>query len=90
MVGQDKLDFRVQIVEVDEKPIEDLDDKRRTHVAFLSNDPRLFLNEIDNWAKSKNIRFRQGGWNEKELYFDLPDIFVNFVIEVMHSSIVKE
>jgi hypothetical protein len=31
----------------------------------------------------------RGGWSEKELWFDLPDVFTNFVIEIMHTSIVE-
>lgn len=87
MVGQKDLRFAIQIVEVPEKPIEDLDIKRRTHIAFLSDVPGEVIAKIGRWAQDKGIVFRQGGWSPKEQYFDLPDIFVNFVVEVMHTSI---
>lgn len=90
MVGQARLDFAIQIVEVKDKPIENIEIKRRTHVCFLSDDPQKLLGEIKIWAESKNIKFRQGGWSAREFYFDLPDIFVNFVIEIMHTSIAEE
>ncbi|HEY4509015.1 MAG TPA: hypothetical protein VJC13_01880 [Candidatus Paceibacterota bacterium] len=90
MVGQKQLHFAIQVVEVDEKPIPDLDTKRKTHIAFLSDDPRGVIKKVENWAISKNIKFREGGWSEKECYFDLPDLFVNFVVEIMHTSIEEE
>ncbi len=87
MVGQDQLRFAIQIAQVEDTPITDIDIKKRTHIAFLSDNPQEVINKIETWAKSRNIKFRQGGWSDKERYFDLPDIFVNFVVEVMHSSI---
>ena len=90
MVGQGQLRFAIQIVEYSDAPIQDIEIKRRTHVAFISDDPQGLLNAIKQWAGSKNIQFREGGWSETERYFDLPGIFINFVIEVMHSSIEEE
>jgi hypothetical protein len=87
MVGQDQLRFAIQITQVDDAPISNIEVKKRTHIAFLSDNPQETINIIGNWAKGKNIKFRQGGWSDKERYFDLPDIFVNFVVEVMHTSI---
>ena len=87
MVGQKQLHFVIQIVEVDEKPIAELDTKIKAHIAFITDNPREIIGKVENWAKSKNINFREGGWNEKERYFDLPDLFVNFVVEVLHTSI---
>lgn len=90
MVGQDELRFAIQINQVDDTPIEDIDKKRQTHIAFLSDNPQAVINKIETWAKEKGIKFRQGGWSAIERYFDLPDMFVNFVIEVMHVSIEEE
>jgi len=87
MIGQMNLRFGIQLAEVSAEPIEDLEIKRQTHLAFLSDDPKKVISTVQEWAKVKGIRFREGGWSEKECYFDLPDLFVNFVIEVMHSSI---
>ena len=90
MVAQEPLNFAIQIVEVEEKPIIDLDIKRKVHIAFLSDNPKKIIQKIEGWAKQNNIAFREGGWSEKERYFDLPEIFVNFVVEVMHTSIEEE
>ena len=90
MVGQPQLDFALQITETSDAPLEDLDRKRQTHVAFLSSSPQDVVDEVRKWASSKGITFQDGGWSDKELYFDLPKLFVNFVVEVMHTSIEEE
>ncbi len=90
MVGQKQLRFAIQIAEVDDSPITDIDTKKQTHIAFISDDPAQVIVKIETWAKTKGFAFREGGWSKIERYFDLPDIFVNFVVEVMHSSIEKE
>lgn len=90
MVGQDELHFAIQITQVDDEPVKDIDAKRKTHIAFLSDNPKAVIDTIEDWANKKGLEFRQGGWSAIERYFDLPDIFVNFVVEVMHTSIVEE
>ncbi len=87
MVGQPQLRFAIQITEVTDAPIENLDKKRQTHIAFLSDNPQEVIDKVGVWAEGKGFKFRDGGWSKIERYFDLPDIFVNFVVEVMHTSI---
>jgi hypothetical protein len=90
MVGQSQLRFALQIAEVSDIPIADVDEKRQTHIAFISKDPQVLIDKVKKWAESNDLEFRQDGWSPIERYFDLPDIFVNFVVEVMHVSIEKE
>ena len=87
MVGQKQLRFAIQIAEVDDDSIDDIDTKRQTHIAFISENPADVIQVIKTWAKNKGFKFRQGQWSDIELFFDLPDIFINFVVEVMHTSI---
>lgn len=87
MVGQKQPRFAIQITEVDAVPIQDIDIKKRTHVAFISDDLQAVIKKIKEWATNKGFAFREGGWSEIERFYDLPDIFVNFVVEVMHTSI---
>ncbi len=90
MVGQEQLRFAIQITEVSDVPVEDIRQKMKTHIAFISDDPQRIIDSIRVWAEKKGLRFREGGWSKIERYFDLPDVFVNFVVEVMHTSIEKE
>jgi hypothetical protein len=89
MVGQKQLRFAIQIAEVSDEPIADIDVKKRTHIAFLSDDPKKVIGEVKTWATGKGLKFREGGWSPIERYFDLPDVFMNFVVEIMHTSIEK-
>lgn len=79
----------IQIIETNYQSNVEIDQKTDTHIGFLSDDPVGDIEEIKKLFKSKNINFRQGRWSDKELWFDLPDVFANFVIEIMHTSIVE-
>lgn len=89
MVGQDGLAFDIQLVEVDEKPVQSKS-RINSHVAFISDAPAEKIQKVERWAAQNKIRFEKGGWSERELWFDLPDLFVDFVVEVMHVSITEE
>ena len=90
MVGQRPLNFAIQIAEVSDIPIEDINKKVQTHVAFISENPKETIQKIKSWAENEGFKFIEGKWSDIELYFDLPEIFVNFVVEVMHTSIEKK
>ncbi len=89
MVGQKQLDFAIQIAEVSDTPILNINIKKQTHIAFISNNPKDLIKKVQLWAENKGFKFRHGGWSEIELFFDLPDIFINSVIEVMDTSILN-
>ena len=88
IVQQKPIPTGIQIIETNDKPIP-TKTKINTHIAFLSDTPKEDIEKIKQWSKSKGIEFKQGNWSDKELWFDLPDVFTNFVIEIMHTSIVE-
>ena len=88
MIAQKSIPIDIQIIETKDSPTP-IKKKVNTHVAFLSDRPKEDVEKIKQWAKNKDVKFKQGGWSDKELWFDLPDLFVNFVIEIMHTSVVK-
>ena len=88
MIKQKDIPVDIQIIETISSKIP-IKEKINTHIAFLSKNPQKDILEISQWAKNNNIKFRDGGWSEKELWFDLPDLFINFVIEIMHTSVVE-
>ncbi|MGM5487754.1 MAG: hypothetical protein ACQESG_02285 [Nanobdellota archaeon] len=88
MIEQKPIPIDIQLIETEDQLIP-IEKKMNTHIAFLSDTPGEDIAEIMEWCKRKGINTRQGGWSERELWFDLPDVFVNFVIEIMHSSIVE-
>jgi len=90
MVSQRGTNFNIQLVEYDEKLVDDLELKRGCHVAFVSNEPQKLIDKAKEWAEKNNLQFRAGGWSERELYFDFPNLFINFVVEIMHTSILED
>ncbi len=89
MLGQEGVPFDVQLIE---SPVTPLNDqfKVNSHVAFISENPKIVIDKIESWATENNILFKRGGWSERELWFDFPELFVDFVIEVMHVSILED
>lgn len=81
--------IKIQLIEATEQPFV-LEQKLETHIAFISKDPQGELAKVENWANSKNIVIKSGKWNEEMLWFDLPDVFINFVVEVMNYSVIEK
>jgi len=88
LIKQEPIPVRIQLIETKDQPVL-IKRKIKTHIAFLSDTPKKDIEEIRQWLENRNIDFRQGSWSDKELWFDLPDLFINFVIEIMHTSIVE-
>ncbi|MBX4187470.1 MAG: hypothetical protein KW802_04460 [Candidatus Doudnabacteria bacterium] len=88
MVKQGDLDFLIQLAEVGDSPMVG---KGRvgSHVGFISEHPEEVISKVEDWAKSNNLRFEKGGWSKLEFWFDLPDLFVDWVVEVMHVDILN-
>ena len=82
MIQQKPIPVDIQMIETRDQ-IALIEKKINTHIAFLTDTPKEDIEEIKQWSESRGIKFRQGKWSNKELWFDLPDVFVNFVIEVM-------
>ncbi|MCD6229376.1 MAG: hypothetical protein J7K00_01065 [Candidatus Diapherotrites archaeon] len=88
MIEQKPIPIDIQIIETTDQPIS-IEKKTNTHIAFLSDTPKEDIEEIKQFLKDKSVKFRQGSWSDKELWFDLPDISVNFAIEIIHTSMVE-
>ncbi len=88
MIRQEPIPIDIQVIETEDKHIP-IEKKINTHIAFISDTQKEDVEEIKQWAEDKGIAFRHGGWSDRELWFDLPDVFINFVIEIMHTSIIE-
>ena len=89
MISQKGKGVNIQIFETKNKPLP-TKSRIRTHIAFLSKSPKTDVETVSEWAKKRKIKFVTGGWNERERWFDLPDLFVNFVIEVMDVKVLND
>lgn len=88
MVEQEGLRFDLQLVEVDH-PTRAREHRLESHIAFLSPHPAQDIDRIQTWCTEHGLSFYRNSWNDKEHYFDCPDLFVNFVIEIMDQSVVE-
>ncbi len=88
MMGQDPINVNIQIIETPDKPVP-IKKKISTHIAFLSKNPEKDVKRIQSWVQKKGYKFDKGAWTKKEHWFDIPEVFTNFVIEIMHTSVVE-
>lgn len=86
MVKYPGIDTRIQLIETD-SPAEETEKKRNSHIAFISQNPREELERIKKSIKSIWLQYREWNRSDKEFYFDCPDVFIDFVIEIMNASI---
>lgn len=59
------------------------EDKRRSQVAFLSDTPRLDLENLAAWFKTHGLEGVVTSSSDREFHLDVPEAFVDFVIEAM-------
>lgn len=63
------------------------DDKRRSQIAFLSDTPREALEALAIWARAHGLAASVGSYSDREFYLDLPDAFIDFVMEAMRPEL---
>lgn len=88
MIEQEGKDIDIQFIETDQEP-QKMEVKRNSHIAFLSDNPKEDLKKVEEWVKGQGHQFSSGAWSDKELYFDCPKVFIDFVIEIMDRSIIE-
>jgi hypothetical protein len=87
MIDQEGLNFDIQLIEVEGEQLEG-ESRRDSQISFVSENPIEQIEKVHVWAEEKGLTFVQKSWNEREHYFDLPDLFVDWVVEIMHVSVV--
>jgi hypothetical protein len=58
-------------------------DKRRSQISFLSDHPREDLEMLAAWFQAHGLAAHVGAYSDLEFFLDVPDAFVDFVIEAM-------
>ncbi|MBI4433728.1 hypothetical protein HY632_03070 [Candidatus Uhrbacteria bacterium] len=59
-------------------------------MAFLDADPKAATEALIRWLEQSGIASRAGAWSEREYWVDCPELFVDFVIEIMHPAVAGE
>ncbi|MFA6462353.1 MAG: hypothetical protein WCV90_08895 [Candidatus Woesearchaeota archaeon] len=80
-----------RILQIIETPVKPLNCKQKlsSHIGFISSDPLKEIKRIEKWAKKNKLRFVHGSWSELEFWFYFPELFNDFVIEVMNKKIIE-
>lgn len=63
------------------------EDKRRSQVSFLSETPQQDLEALAAWFAARGLLASVGAYSDREFYLDVPDAFVDFVIEAMRPEL---
>ncbi|MBR0652900.1 hypothetical protein GXW78_24815 [Roseomonas terrae] len=62
-------------------------DKLRSQVSFLSETPREDLEALRTWFGARGLAASVGAYSDREFYLDVPEAFVDFVIEAMRPEL---
>jgi hypothetical protein len=63
------------------------EDKLRSQLSFLSETPSADLEELAQWACEHGMTAEIGAYSDREFYLDVPEAFVDFVIEAMRPEL---
>ena len=88
IVEQSGLPVLLQFIERQQTPASTIE-KRESHIAFVSHHPANEIERIKEWVNQQGKKFVSGSWSDKERYFDCPEIFIDFVVEILHVSVVE-
>lgn len=64
-------------------------DKHNSHISFLSPDPESQLKALSASFESRGYQTRLGQWSDKEFWLDVPEVFIDFVIECMKPELAE-
>ena len=62
------------------------ENKKESHIAFSSDDPRKDLEKIESWFRDKGLDTIKGRWSDDELWIDCPSVFMDFAIEILKTG----
>ncbi|MCF8070192.1 MAG: hypothetical protein K9L30_16535 [Desulfobacterales bacterium] len=83
---QGNANVDIQFCESDANASSD-NDKQNSHIAFTSDKPEEELEKLSAWFKNRGFETTIGSWSDKEFYLDVPEVFLDFSIEVMYPDI---
>ena len=63
------------------------EDKIRSQVSFLSETPRAELEGLADWVEAHGMKAEVGSYSNREFFLDVPEAFVDFVIEAMRPEL---
>lgn len=77
----------IQLCETDAPVAEG--DKHNSHIAFVSDTPKQDMEKIAAWFEARGKQARIGSWSDREFWLDVPDVFVDFMLECMSTELAE-
>lgn len=65
------------------------EDKLRSQVSFLSDTPKAELDALAEWFRAHGLAAEVGAYSDREFFLDVPEAFVDFVIEAMRPELAE-
>ena len=64
--------------------------KEFSHIGFVTDDPHRDRQDLRDWFKHRGHATEVGQWSDRELWLDVPDVFLDFVIEVFSHEVLSD
>lgn len=87
MVKYPWIEIRIQLIETEDAG-ETSEQKKNSHIGLVSSNPKKELSHIKEVITEMWLSYIQGGRSDKEFYFDCPEVFTDFVVEIMDTSVI--
>lgn len=58
-------------------------DKLKSQISFITDTPEQDLNVLADWLKERGLNAQVVAYTTREFYLDVPEAFVDFVVEAM-------
>ncbi len=85
---QEGASVDLQLVGVPTRPAQD--GKELSHIGFLSDDPHGDRKDLQEWLKERGHDAELGQWSDRELWLDIPGVFLDFVIELLDPQVLTD
>ena len=93
LLRQNDLPVDIQFIGKSPGPSVPQEIKIGSQIAFLSPSPMEDLESIQLWFRERGLESQIGQYyddSDWDLWFDVPSVFLDFVIEVIHPQFLEE
>jgi hypothetical protein len=93
LLRQGKTNVDIQFIAKSPGPGVTQEVKIMSHIGFTTNAPREDLEELQQWFRERGHHSEIGRYyddTDMDLWFDVPGVFLDFVIEAVHTQFLAD
>lgn len=93
LLRQDQKNVDIQFIAKFPGPGVEREEKILSHIGFTSDSPIEDLKELQEWFRERGHESEIGQYyddTDMDLWFDVPGVFLDFVIEVVHTQFLRD